>query len=127
MKNTKEQMVKKLVELVGENHHYVKEFKSYSKRYCEEKDFYISNGFDEEKIQDMLNSLFERYLNQAENLPKFEEITKYQVYSYDCGCNSTGMIFDTKELAERYVKEVLGWKNERAYGISKVTYFKEKA
>lgn len=127
MKNTREQMIEKLIALVGENHHYVKEFREYSKKYYEDKDFYISIGFDEEKIQSKLNSLYEYYLNKAENLPKFEEITKYQVYKYGCGYNSTGMIFDTEELAETYVKEVLGWKNERAYGISKVTYFKEKA
>lgn len=127
MKNTREQMIEKLVELVGENHHYVKAFKNISKSYCEDKDFYISNGFSEDKIQDMLNSVYEYYLDKAENFPKFEEITKYQVYEYGCGYNSTGMIFDTKELAEKYVKEVLGWVNERSYGISKVKYFKEKA
>ena len=48
------------------------------------------------------------------------------IMKYEAGLKFTGYICESKEVAQRFVRDGLGWVNERAYEIIPVKYVTEQ-
>lgn len=57
---------------------------------------------------------------------KGEKKRMVAIMKYESGLKFTGYICENREVAERFVKDDLGWVNERAYEIMPVKYVTEQ-